>query len=96
MDMVGLAVNAISGLVGGNILGAAWKEKSLGAIGNSIAGLVGGAAGGYIMQAVGLLQSAGLADMSIGSVLGSVGASGAGGAILTAIVGIIKKSLIKP
>lgn len=42
MDMVGLAVSAISGLVGGNLSGVAFKDKSLGAIGNSIAGLIGG------------------------------------------------------
>jgi uncharacterized membrane protein YeaQ/YmgE (transglycosylase-associated protein family) len=95
MDFLGLAVNAVSGLIGGNILGAAWKEKSLGALGNSIAGLVGGAAGAYIMQAVGLLQSVGLADMSVASLLGSVGSAGVGGAILTAIIGMIKKSMTK-
>ncbi len=96
MDIVGLLVNAVSGLVGGNILGAGWKDKSLGVLGNSIAGLIGGAAGGYIMQAVGLLQTVGMADMSVTSILGSVGSAGAGGAILTAIVGIIKKSMAKP
>lgn len=93
MDLAGLAINLVSGVIGGNILGAAWKEKSLGTLGNSIAGLVGGAAGAYIMQAVGLLQTFGLADMSIGSLLGNVGSAGVGGAILTAIIGMIKKSM---
>lgn len=95
MDMITMATNLISGLVGGNLLGAAWKDKSLGAIGNSIAGLVGGVAGGYIAQAVGLLSAVGMADMSIGSILGNVGSGVAGGAVLTAIVGIIKKATTK-
>lgn len=93
MDIIGLIINLVSGLIGGNIVGAAWKDKSLGAIGNSIAGLVGGAAGGYIMQAMGMLESVGMADMSISSILGSIGSAGAGGAILTAIVGLIKKAM---
>jgi uncharacterized membrane protein YeaQ/YmgE (transglycosylase-associated protein family) len=93
MDFTGLAISLISGVIGGNIIGAAWKDKSLGAIGNSIAGLVGGVAGTYIMQAVGFLQSAGIADMSINSLLGNAGSAGVGGAILTAIIGIIRKSI---
>lgn len=95
MDLVSLAVNLVSGLVGGNVAGAAWKDKSLGAIGNSIAGIIGGAAGGYIMQAVGMLNSLGVADMSISSLLGNVGSGVVGGAVLTAIAGMIKKSMSK-
>lgn len=95
MDMVTLVTNLISGLIGGNLLGAAWKEKSLGAIGNSIAGLIGGAAGGYIAQAVGVLNSMGMADMTVGSILGNVGSGVVGGAVLTAIFGIIKKAVSK-
>lgn len=95
MDIVGLLINLVSGLVGGNILGGAWKDKSLGAIGNSIAGLIGGAAGGYIMQAMGMLNSVGLGDMTVSSLLGNIGSAGVGGAILTAIIGMIKKSMTK-
>ncbi|WP_028388405.1 hypothetical protein [Legionella fairfieldensis] len=93
MDIVGMLVNLVSGGVGGNILGAAWKEKSLGAIGNTIAGLVGGVAGTYIMQAVGVLNSLGLGNMSVSSLLGNVGSSAVSGAVLTAIVGLIKNSM---
>ena len=93
MDIVGVLISLISGGVGGNIAGAFLKGKSLGAIGNTIAGLVGGAAGGYILQAVGFLNSMGLGDMSVGSMLGNIGTSGVSGAILTAIVGLIKSSM---
>ncbi len=95
MDIVGLLVNLVSGGVGGNIAGAAWKDKSLGALGNTIAGLIGGAGGAYIMQAVGLLNSIGMANMSVSSILGSIGSSAVGGAVLTAIVGMIKSSMNK-
>lgn len=95
MDFVGLAINLASGLAGGNIAGAAWKEMSLGTIGNTIAGLIGGVAGGYIMHAVGLLNTVGLGDMAIGSLIGNVGSAGVGGAVLTIIAGMIKKAMTK-
>ena len=50
MDITSLIIEAVSGAVGGNVAGAAMKEKSLGAIGNSLAGLVGGGIGGTILQ----------------------------------------------
>ena len=93
MDIVSTLISLISGGIGGNILGSAWKDKSLGAIGNSIAGVIGGAAGAYIMQAVGILNTLGLGSMSVNSLLGNVGSSAVGGAILTAIVGLIKSSM---
>jgi len=52
MDITSLIVEAVSGAVGGNVAGAALKEQSLGAIGNSIAGIVGGGVGGTILQTV--------------------------------------------
>lgn len=95
MDLVSALISLISGGIGGNILGAAWKEKSLGAIGNSIAGAIGGVAGAYISQAVGLLTTLGLADMTIGSMLGNAGSSAVGGIVLTGIVGLIKSAMSK-
>jgi uncharacterized membrane protein YeaQ/YmgE (transglycosylase-associated protein family) len=46
MDITNLIIEAVSGAVGGNVAGAALKEKSLGLIGNSLAGVVGGGLGG--------------------------------------------------
>ena len=46
MDITSLIIEAVSGAVGGNVAGAAMKENSLGAMGNSIAGIVGGGLGG--------------------------------------------------
>lgn len=93
MDIVGAIVNLISGGVGGNVSGAALKDATLGTIGNTIAGAVGGVAGSYILQAVGILSSLGLADASIGTLASSAGASAVCGAVVTAIVGFIKKSM---
>lgn len=95
MDFVNVLVSLISGGVGGNIAGVALKDKSLGAIGNTLAGVIGGAAGGYIIQGVGLLNTLGLGELTLGSLLGNVGASGISGIILTTLVGLIKKAMTK-
>lgn len=90
MDVIGLLVNVVSGAVGGNISGAALKEKSLGAIGNTVAGAIGGTAGAYILKAVDVLSSAGLADMSVSAMATEAGAAAVFGAIVTAVVGYVK------
>jgi uncharacterized membrane protein YeaQ/YmgE (transglycosylase-associated protein family) len=48
MNIVSLIIEAISGAVGGNVAGAAMKDNSLGTMGNSIAGIVGGGLGGTL------------------------------------------------
>lgn len=100
MDIVSLIISLISGIVGGNIAGAALPEdKNLGAVGNSVAGLFGGGIGSYIMQALGLLsqaaQSGAAQGMNLESILANVGGSGVGGAILMIIVGFIKSAMQK-
>ena len=94
MNVVSLIIQVISGAVGGNIAGAAMKEKSLGALGNSIAGIVGGGLGGTILQTV-LGVAAGGGGLDLQSILANVGGGGVGGAILMAVVGIIKNMMAK-
>jgi uncharacterized membrane protein YeaQ/YmgE (transglycosylase-associated protein family) len=76
-NIISLIIEVISGAVGGNVAGAAMKENSLGTVGNSIAGIVGGGLGGTLLQAV----------------MGTAAAGGVGGAILMAVVGIIKNKM---
>lgn len=95
MDIAGLLINVVSGAVGGNLAGVAWKEKSLGTLGNTIAGIVGGAVGVYVLQAVNILGTLGMADMTVGAILGAAGASAFCGAVLTGIVGMIKGAIKK-
>jgi hypothetical protein len=69
------------------------KEKSLGAVGNSIAGIVGGGLGGTILQMVMGTAAAGDGGLDLQSILANVGGGGVGGAILMAIIGIIKDKM---
>ena len=74
----------ITGAVGGNVIGAMLKNYSLGVVGNSIAGIVGGGLGG---QLVGGMLGGGLG--------GELIAAGAGGGVLMVIVGLIKSAMSK-
>src|SRR6476661_4512399 len=95
MDITSLIVEAVSGAVGGNVAGAAMKEKSLGGVGNSIAGIVGGGLGGTILQTLMGPAAAGGGGMDMQSILANVGGGGVGGAILMAIIGIVKAQMSK-
>lgn len=96
MSIIAWIINLISGAVGGNIAGGLLKDYSLGTLGNSIAGIVGGAAGGQILNMLmggGAAPAAGTGSMDIGSIIGNIAGSGIGGAILMFIVGLIKNAM---
>lgn len=89
-----LIISLISGAVGGNIVGAAAKKISLGPLGNSIAGILGGGIGGQVLSMVGLGGALdGSTDLS--AILSSVASGGVGGGVLLALVGVIKSALAK-
>ena len=92
MNIISLIIEVISGAVGGNVAGAAMKENSLGTLGNSIAGIVGGGLGGTILQMVMGTAAAG-GGLDLQSILANVAGGGVGGAILMAIIGIIKNKM---
>jgi uncharacterized membrane protein YeaQ/YmgE (transglycosylase-associated protein family) len=99
MTVMGIVTDLIAGGVGGNIAGALLKKFDLGPIGNTIAGAIGGAGGG---QLLGMLMSGGAAaaatstgGMDMSSILTNVAGGGVGGAILMAIIGMVKTQMSK-
>jgi uncharacterized membrane protein YeaQ/YmgE (transglycosylase-associated protein family) len=99
MEILPLIISLVSGAVGGNIAGAIMTEKNLGVIANTIIGLIGGGAGEFILKALGVLASTSAAggggDLNLTSILTSIGASGASGGVLTAIIAFIKSAMQK-
>ena len=104
--IIGLIIEIIAGVIGGNAAGAAVKNYSLGPAGNSIAGGIGGLVLGQILAALGLGEPAtGTATaggamppgagLDIGALIGQLIGGGAGGAVLTIIVGLIKNMMQK-
>lgn len=94
MDL-GLLIQLISGIAGGNVAGSLLKEKSLGLPGNSLAGLVGGGLGGQILTTLLGLGAADGAGLNVGSAVAQVAGGGIGGALLTTIVGMLKRTFAK-
>jgi len=88
-----LLIQLISGALGGNVAGKLLKNMSLGTLGNSIVGILGGGLGGQFLGILGLDVDAGGMDMA--GILGSVAGGGVGGGVLMAIIGAIKKSMAK-
>jgi uncharacterized membrane protein YeaQ/YmgE (transglycosylase-associated protein family) len=93
MDIVSLIISLVSGAVGGNVAGAAMKDKSLGPLLNSLAGILGGGAGAAVLNMLGMAVNEGGLDMQ--AVLSSVASGGVGGAALLIIVAIIKGMMKK-
>jgi hypothetical protein len=88
-------IQMIAGIIGGNAMGVGMQDASLGAIGNTITGAFGGLGGGQLVGALLLLADADVGDGDlddIGYIIGELIGSGSGGAMLTAVVGVIKTS----
>lgn len=92
-QLLPIIIQLISGAVGGNAAGSLMKDKSLGTIGNSIAGIIGGGLGGQILGMLGI--GTGTEGTDVGSIIGSLLGGGVGGGVLMAVVGFIKKAIGK-
>ncbi len=96
MELVSLIISLISGAAGGNIAGGLMKDKGLGVLGNSIAGLVGGGLGGTALQYLGLVTTAVAENkLDVGSIIANIGTSGVGGAVVLLIASFVKNALLK-
>lgn len=88
MDATSLVIQLVVGAIGGNLAGLLISRLSLGFLGNTIVGVLGGGLGG---QALGLL---GIKAGTTGAIdLPSIVASFAGGLVLLVIIGLIRKAL---
>jgi hypothetical protein len=87
-----LLINLIAGALGGVGAGKASPTFDLGTIGNIISGLVGGGLLGQVATLVlpSIVAAAQAGNLSVSGIVSQVIAGGAGGAVLTAIIGAIK------
>lgn len=92
-NLIPLIIQLASGAAGGNIAGALMKKASLGTLGNSIAGILGGGIGGQLLGMLGMDTGGG--GMDVASIIGSVASGGAGGGVVMAVIGLIKKAMSK-
>jgi len=87
-----ILINLVAGALGGVGAGKSSPTFDLGTVVNIVSGLVGGGVLGQIVTLLlpSITAAAQSGDLSIGGIVSQAIAGGAGGAILTALVGAIK------
>ncbi|PZU94143.1 MAG: hypothetical protein DI527_04390 [Chelatococcus sp.] len=87
-----LLINLVAGALGGNAAGKASPTFDLGTLGNTISGLVGGGIVGQLLPLLlpAITAAAQGGNLSLGGIVTNLISGGAGGAILTAIIGAVK------
>ena len=94
MDLTALAIQLIAGALGGNGAGALSKDTSLGTLGNSIAGALGGGVGGQVLNAIlGIGGTAAASGLDISSVVSAFVTGGVSGGVTALIVGFLKSKM---
>jgi uncharacterized membrane protein YeaQ/YmgE (transglycosylase-associated protein family) len=92
MDIVSIVLQIISGVIGGNLAGM--SKHSMGSMLNSIVGGVGGIIVGQLLATItGDTSTVPGSSMDLSSLISSIVGGGAGGAVLTYVVGLIKSRL---
>lgn len=84
-ELVTWLIRLVIGAIGGNAAGALMKDKSLGMLGNTISGVLGGGAGATILGALGVG----------GGMIGDIAGAGVGGGLLMVIISLIKGAMSK-
>lgn len=90
--LIPLLIQLVSGAAGGNVVGALLKNLPVGKILATILGAVGGAGAGQLGALLPMLEGL-LGAGGDPNLAGAAGAGAGGGAILTLIVGFIKKAM---
>jgi uncharacterized membrane protein YeaQ/YmgE (transglycosylase-associated protein family) len=93
MDLI---IQIIAGVIGGHAAGAIIKDFTVGAIGNTIMGAIGGVFGGLLLQEVVPALAGSAGNVDIGALVGEVVGGGVGGFLLTVIAGVMKWLVVPP
>lgn len=89
MEFIPLIIQLVSGALGGNLAGSIFQKFSLGTLGNSIVGILGGGLGGQLLSMIGVSMG-GDSGMNLASIIGSVASGAVGGGVLMTIFGMIR------
>lgn len=102
-SLLPIIIQLVAGAIGGNAAGKAMPDKSLGTLGNTIAGVIGGLGGGQLLDrilgggAVATDAAAGVAasGLDIGAIIQDIAGGGIGGAVLMVVAAIVKGMMNK-
>ena len=94
VDLTTLIIQLLSGAVGGNVAGSLFKKLSLGMLGNSLAGILGGGLVAQILGGLLGMQASG-GSMDLGAILAEVASGGVGGGVVMVLIGVLKRMLAR-
>ena len=89
-----LIIQAVAGGVGGTAAGSILKDLSLGKPGDAISGAIGGGLVGQILSAV-LGGGGEVGGMDVAAVVKDIVGGGVGGAVVMAIIGMLRNAMMK-
>jgi hypothetical protein len=96
MNLTALIIQLIAGALGGHGVGSLSKDTSLGPLGNSIAGALGGGVLGQIINALlGIGGTAAASGLDISSIVSAFVTGGVGGGITTLVIAFMKAKLAR-
>lgn len=92
MDFLNLFIQIASGATGGAVAGSLWRNISLGTFGNALAGLIGGAVGGQMINfALDLGLRPGAAPIDPGTIISEMAGSGVAGSVAMFVIGHLRR-----
>jgi len=92
-DYLPLIIHLISGALGGNLAGRLIPNYSMGVAGNSVAGVLGGGIGGWILGMLGLVSID--SGLDLFAVLGNIVGGALGGGLIMVVLGTLKKAFVR-
>jgi len=90
--IMAIVVQVITGIIGGQAVGAAIKQAAMSQLPKIISGAVGGVGGAWILD---MLAGGGATPGALDGLLGDAIGGAGGGAILTAVVGAVMNAMNK-
>jgi hypothetical protein len=94
--LIDLIIQIVAGVIGGYAAGATLKDWTLGAVGNTIAGAIGGVVGVHLLAQVMPALASTAGNVDAGALVGQVIAGAVGGAIFAIIAGVTKWMVMPP
>jgi hypothetical protein len=94
MDITTLVIQLVSGALGGNAAASVSKDDSLGTLGNTIVGALGGGVGGHFLGTVlGLGGTAAASGMDVGTIVSAFLTGGVAGGVTTLVLAFLKSRM---
>ena len=96
MQGVIFLVQLASGILGAHLVATRWPRVQLGTFGNGLAGVVGGALGGVMLNGDFMIpQGPAVAALDPGTIVAQVAGGGTGGALVLILVGVLNRTFAR-